>query len=373
MLGLNSLFLFSPPPEEAFYGYWIAFTRHVGIPRNYDSEEFASLAADPSKLLEPECKRQSRPLSVWLAHAMAYPFGELHVGVFSGLDVAYVLQNFVLLIASAMLFARLCRRQSVPSWAMLGLVVPLVCNDLTKAFFWNNHQQMFAVFTPLFLIWMCVFLWESISVSRCVQVSLFTGVLFLGYGTWMLAPPLIAGIALLKYVQRQITAKQCVAYMSAVLLFALPILCWVGYVIMRNGRFYSAEVSLVHQFVWLPDALSKGVANAIWQCADFVWQYGRTFKSWEVLPFLLVGSILVVKNRKTLSNVEISSIVVCGLFFVFLYLLGYYRNRLTFSLAVPMLVCIASHLAKWKHSAVALLLFDIWWVAFHVVKHGPYH
>jgi hypothetical protein len=372
VLGLNGLFLFSPAPQEPFYGYWIAWGSHLGLPRNYDSEEFSQLAAQPAGLLALESKRQSRPLSVWLASAMAYPFGEWRWREFSAYDVAYVLQNWVLLTGSMLLFARLCHLQAVPAWVMWGLAVPLVCNDLTKAFFWNNHQQMFAVFAPLFLIWMCIVLWEDLSVARCVGFAVSTGVLFLGYGTWMLVLPLMVGIVLVQSRRGTITRGQSAACLSAAVLFGIPILGWVGFVMLRNGSFYSAEVSLVHQFVWLRDALAQGAAHAVRECADYAWQFGRTFRSWEVLPFVMLGTLVVIWHRKRLSNVAIASMVVGALFAIFLYLMGYYRNRLTFSLVPPLLVCIAPYVGSWKYSPVGLLLFDLAWVAYHVLKHGPY-
>lgn len=372
VLGLNGLWLLSPPPTEPFYGYWLPLSSWLGVPRNWDSEEFRDLAARPAQLLDPACKRQSRPLSVWLASAAAHPFNSSQWRGISACDVAYVGQNLILLTGALVLFLHLCRRQQVPALVMWGLAVPLICNDLTKAFFWNNHQQMFAVFTPLFLIWMCVVLWERTTVLRCLGFSSLAGILFLGYGTWMLAPPLILGIVTLKLAFSHIARRQAIACVGVVLVFVLPIALWMGYVIARNGHFYSAEISLVHQFVWLRDAWSHGVLYALHACADYAWQFGRTFKSWQLLPFVMLAAAICSVHYRRLSTVGMASLIVAALFALFLYLMGYYRIRLTFSLVPPLLVLVAPFLGHWRWSSARLWLLNVAWVAHHVLKSGPY-
>ncbi|HEV3051638.1 MAG TPA: hypothetical protein VGX50_15135, partial [Longimicrobium sp.] len=148
---------------------------HVTL--NCDSHLFLLLAEDPRRMLTEEYRTwQSRPLYGALGWTLAMPFraaGLEQVGErrlpptiwasprggrpatrllpwYGG----FILLNALLLAGAVMLFRRLAGARSYRDAAILLPVPVLLANELTRAFFWTPHLQMFNVFVPVLSLWL---------------------------------------------------------------------------------------------------------------------------------------------------------------------------------------------------------------------------
>src|ERR1700704_5699211 len=150
-----------------------------GFALNCDSPEFLWLARDPSGLLFHVNSRQSRPGMILLAALVQAPLSlvlpadgpptPVYQGLYDPIAVsrsftrdrpayfAYLLLNFGILLAS---FQAL--RLAIERWhrvrtgaAAIILVATgllLVANDVTKAFVWSPHTQMFNILVPVLAV-----------------------------------------------------------------------------------------------------------------------------------------------------------------------------------------------------------------------------
>src|SRR5206468_8251356 len=110
------------------------------------------------------------------------------------------------------------------------------------------------------------------------------------------------------------------------------------------------------QLIWLADAARTGVAGFVVEAARNTRAYAATYLSVEVLP---LGATCVLLALAHASNgrwetppggggdpgartlLKRGCMVVGGCFFLFLWALGYYQTRLTFSL-VPPALCVGA-------------------------------
>jgi hypothetical protein len=130
--------------------------------------------------------------------------------------------------------------------------------------------------------------------------------------------------------------------------FAAPQLAWIGAVELKTGSYYSHEIEAYHQIVWIKETLGQGPVTFLDAFAANQASFGAATWPVVVWPLLLLAVIVAFrttgKSRATASLVSIdrpllrgSAITLVG-FGVFLALLGFYRQRLSWSLVPPLLV-----------------------------------
>lgn len=147
-----------------------------GFGLNCDSPELIWLAREPSGLLTKNSYRQSRPGLIIAAAilqvplSLVVPFGappqKIGWGDVEGINklfknnlptyLAYVLLNIGILIASFFILRRVMEREhdrraihSASALLIVSTGLLLVANDVTKAFVWSPHMQMFNILVPV--------------------------------------------------------------------------------------------------------------------------------------------------------------------------------------------------------------------------------
>src|SRR5450631_2953395 len=179
ILVLNISLLFSPPPIAGTTdpnGRYISLNRFAGFFLNPDTYGFIFPAIHPKLLFEDHALRQSRPLFILAGSAVGYSitflswpihrqlqnlYRKFYRGIYPKENIllignfylGFILLNILVLWMALYFFEKIfyilinCPKTEV--LAMYLLMVFVISNPVTKAFFWTVHQQMFAFLTPL--------------------------------------------------------------------------------------------------------------------------------------------------------------------------------------------------------------------------------
>ncbi|MBD2714308.1 hypothetical protein KBK19_04600 [Microvirga sp. STR05] len=409
ILGSALSFLFSPPPQtsDEFWGLYIPLGEQTGFILNKDSYGYIQAAEEPGRLLQQNEERQSRPLYVLLGTALGYPLwavlpslvDEASVRAAVGPDVplsdraligfypAFVLLNFGVLLAALLLFARLYSPLTNGTGNLLTLgclLVFLVSNPIVKAFFWTAHQQMFCFFTPLFCLWLLErFRQRPARPVRPVQWlgwALATGLLPLVYGNFVLVLPVLL-YALWRQSGQRWTQKQMWSLAAGtVLLFLLPTVSWILLLKLRGVTYYNHEMARYHQLVWLAEAAQTSPAEFLTTVGQKLLEFAGTLSG--LIGWLLAVPLLWLaarKRRQPVGPVVADAMFLLLLFGAFLAVLGYYNERLTFTLQ-PLLLCLsATALARLQEPGqrsclvvTGLVVTVLAWHAYQVLSYGPF-
>jgi hypothetical protein len=242
---------------------------------------------------------------------------------------------------------------SLPEAPLAVLLVGLLLavNDLTKAFLLSPHSQIFNLFVPLFSLFVFMQLATAPDRRRVLLIGILTGLGMLAYAYFAITVP-VGIVALLVYWKgrggwRTTLTRATPDALLLIGIAALPMVVWVGYVIHRNGAFYSFEVDCCQQIVWMGTAWAAGgFGGLVRQLTNNIFYFGQQFVRMSGIPLLLALLVGVFGwrgrrgwkindyNRLLLSGAILVSVVSV----LFFSLLGYKVSRLATGSVVPLLV-----------------------------------
>ncbi|WP_117209074.1 hypothetical protein [Allorhizocola rhizosphaerae] len=411
VLGAAHLMLFAPVDDKLPCGEPIRINAVLAYPLNCDSGLFMELAHNPGDILEPNSVRQSRPGYVALGAAATAVIGP--IAEWAGLNDLYaqddtafiplVLINFVIGALALALFVWLMLRLGAPPGVTLPLAAIFAINDVTKAYYWSPHQQMFSLLVPIGTILVCRWLllrrpsWRQVGV-----LALGLGLIALVYGS-VLITVAAAGLVLLWSAwtnRRQHDGERAAnrtrataTVIGKVLLLgaiaAVPTAAWMAICRAVTGTYYNHEVVVYRQFVWIPESAREGwavlrekVANASAMTA--IQMIEVTWLLSAVLVILAIAAVLArvglgpvtAEHRAVLIGTALTGVLTL----IFLWGMGLWAYRLTFHIVPVFLVAIGWVSTRLSVlSARAALATQIFlgllaaaWVAFQLVSHGPY-
>ena len=408
-------FLFSPAPQGKYCGEYFRINRLMGFSVNCDAAEYLTYAGDPSLLLQPGAPRQNRPLYIVLGTVTGYPikvlFDLLRPGAISGevprlthgarqrplvkadipFYVSYVGLNFLILLASVLLFDRVLSAQGIEQSLICLLSLILVSNDSVKAFFWTAHQQLFNILTPLLAIYFGMKVLHS-RVSRVGLwgMGLLAGILLLAYGNFLMMLPCLL-VSMCIRARRAGEPLPVLSCLIVTALFALPIATWIAVVTATAGYFYNLEAVEYGQFVWMARASARDGRDVL----PTLWVFTQTYVAklvQNVAVFFGVAAGLIAFNAMRSRSPSVGSAALsqasirgvaggvllgCLLFF---WLLGYYKDRLTFALVPPLLCLIAIELQRGIDQGRLSRRIVLYvtgatvgcWMLFTIVRYGPF-
>jgi hypothetical protein len=405
------LFLFAPRPAEDYCGKFIEVESLGFFPLNCDSYDYIETAKSPLKLLDKSSIRQTRPLYVLLASAVGYSLSPvvsaLPLGNIAAQDEllgdsfywGFMLLNFTILVGSLLLFDRiagLLTNRKFPQILKYMLGVVLVSNVVIKTSVWSAHQQMLTILSPLLCIYFClkIVLAEELEPKKIYLISFFGGLLMLTYGNFLiLFAAVILAIAIRLIRSENLSRATFKKYLlPAVGLFIFPTLFWSAILLIVNGRVYSHEVAAYRQFVWIFDKLLISFKAFYEQLIAFTALYWTSIYR-TVFVFLIAFVLLKLYNRLISQKTAQTEImpdrllmqsmlaIIFLLYLGFFWLMGYYGERLTFTL-VPVVLClivgelneVISHGRAFTVKAVyvLLLLCAFLWIYSNVNTYGPF-
>jgi len=405
------LFLFAPRPNEDYCGKFIDVGSFGFFPLNCDSYDYIDTAKSPVKLLDENSIRQTRPLYVVLASAVGYAISPLFA-VLPFKNIAaqdelladsfywgFMLLNFTILVLSLLLFDRIAgilTDGEFPQFARYILAVFLVSNVVIKTSVWSAHQQMLTIFSPLLCVYLClkIVLADELKLKNILPVSLLGGLLLMTYGNFLvMLPAIILAILIQLYRSEKFSFKKATKLcIPAALIFAAPMALWSAVLIAVNGKVYSHEASAYRQFIWIFDKLSVSFKDFYDQLITFTALYWTSVYR-TVFVFLIALVLLKICNfffQRKSAQTEIpasrSSLagiiaIILMLYALFFWLMGYYGERLTFTL-VPVVLCLivlelnvllSQGKALIVKAVYVLLLFCAGiWIYSNVKTYGPF-
>jgi len=328
-----------------------------GYPVNCDSGLFVRAALDPRQLVATDHPYQSRPLYFVLPAAVGAVAGEnLVFKTYQALNIA-TLAFAVWLLGGLVDGPR--------RWWLL--VVPLfLLNDIVKAFLWTPHSQILNIATPLVGMWLLLALSPERRLRWSLVAGLAVGLGILVYGT---VTPVAAAVLLLMAWQRRSHGVRHGAAFAA--MASLPPLAWVAAVIGVRGRFYSHETTMYRQIVWLADAdLAEIASNTVAWMASL---WGAV-----ALSVLIAGIGVFLAWRqgwRPLADVVGPATALTVAIAGFTWSLGFYPQRLTWAVVVPLLVVTVralSSVALPRWQAVAYGGVVAAWSVRQVLAAGPW-
>jgi hypothetical protein len=393
-----------------------------GFSLNCDSPDFLKDANTPSLLLDPTSIRQSRPGLILAAALIARPIMPLVsfpslLGVKaqrSDIDpsrigqalteqfpayAAYVLLNVLLLCATFYCVLRIVALNSYNApdalpfalLASLGLLV--VANDVTKAYFWTPHTQMFNIFIPVFGVYAFVRALGGAFGDRgfAFTTGLITGLGFVSYPTFIVLIACVPFAGLLAMVFAKAPPARSLVNMAVYVVFAIaPIALWYLFVRIKSGEVHSVELeSPTH--MWMPRVFAADGAHGL-----IMFFYDRLLvclrlAASQALPVLMTLAILaaiaVRYSAVAWSALRQNGLLVFSALFITAALGGAYslsgdmHFRWAQALIPPLLVAtgvlIIAAYRMLPHPAqraltAALALAAIVEIAFTIIKNGPF-
>lgn len=413
ILCCNGLFLFAPKNEcndisnEPCPSSVVHINGAMSFHMGWDGYRFIDYAIDPSLLMHQGNERQSRPVFIAIGSLTGYALWNLsrpfhqkllaRVTTASGeagnhqqhsLQVTVFLAGFILVNIFCMfitlwLFESCMYRLSGPwknnRWLMDCLLVMLTACQLSKIFFWTPHQQLLALFTPVFCVWICLKLLASPGNRGLLAgLSILSGLLMLVYGNMLLTLPCLVSCSIIASRSQSTLAAKIFNAILSILLFALPTIIWITYLHGKGISFSSEEVRRYRQFVWIIDELSVSAGSFLQALATNTRDYLLTTGNLVFVAALLL-LCRFVSGKPVGGNMNPAALRILTmtglLVFVFYWLMGYYADRLTYTIT-PILLLTCGYLLNQRPlsrpARLSVLLFTgiaVTWIFFLDAPH----
>jgi hypothetical protein len=232
------------------------------------------------------------------------------------------------------------------------LAVVLLTNDVVRLLVWSPHLQMLTILQPLLSIAIIrhMVLRPALPPARAAACGFAAGFAPLLYGSGLLLlPAMVVGVLLRPRFGHPDQRRTLLARAAALsVAFAIPLGLWMAFLVVRNGAFYSDEVSRFHQFVWLGDAYrAQGLGQMILDVGNGALAFGEKLLLVGWLPVALALSALTIAlhDRDALAAllqrtraVVVAAVAALLLNVVFFVVMGYYTERLSLNVVPPLLV-----------------------------------
>lgn len=406
-------FLFAPKPtskkgpDSLCPVNYIQLNKYMGFSMNCDAIEYMGGSVDPRYLFNDKYSRQSRPLYLlsgsligytlyfisspfhpsinkwavsWFGNQIPQDKVSLYLSHYAGL----IFLNLLILVFSLLFFEKIINRFTGSwkngNWFKYSLMLLLISNHITKTFFWTPHQQMFNTLLPLLCIWLfSKYISKEASLQKQLTLSLSLGILLLFYGSFLLLLPIL--ILTIFYKTKIIDKKNLSKGFQPVLLnsvvFILPLLCWILILKIAGIDFYSYETAYFREFLWVADAINDPNRNFFDEVLVNFSIYIKTtgIVIFPIIFLLLSYFITQKKNDKTQFPYLKTFVFSTILLFLFFFFLGYYTDRLTYSLCPLFITYSAILLNRHKLSNFkrkSIIIITLCWHIFILLNEMPH-
>ena len=344
-----------------------------GFSLNCDSPEFMWLAREPDALLEKNNERQNRPGFVLAAAVLqdiiarivpadAPPrrigSGFLDPDLISqsaGRDLpaylAYIIINVGLLLASFHFWRKLIAPRIGISAATAAIVVAtgllLVANDVTKAFVWSPHTQMFNILVPLIALYASLRAWYGAVLDRRFMLAMgaIVGIGATAYPVFAVIAACLVPIAFVSTERGRALGNLAFMFMFGI----APTAIWYVYVRATVGSFHHTEVA-IGEVVWMADAWSKGVGNFLAEWFGMLGMFAQmaAFQALPLVALLAWIFLIAAFDSKARAQLPLLAPIATGALYVSAALLGFYTcvgwtaDRLAYPVLPPLMAAAAA-------------------------------
>ena len=389
-----------------------------GIGLNCDSPELMWLAREPSGLLTKNSYRQSRPGLIIAAAilqmplSLVVPFGAppqmVGWGDTVGINklfknnlptyLAYVLLNIGILIASFFILLRVMEREndgraidSASALLVVSIGLLLVANDVTKAFVWSPHMQMFNILVPVLALYVTMRLFRGGLFDRpfVLGIGLTVGLGMTAYAFFVVVTACALPVAIWATIKERTHRVRAIAHLAAlIVLSVVPSLLWYAYVRTTTGAFFHAEMA-DGELVWMAEDWAEGIGRFVHEWFGSLWEQ-LGYMAPQTIPLAALIALLAIfalRHRTGLRSADqVWPIVFAGLY-VSIAVLGFYTcvgwgaPRLAYP-TIPPLIAAAGAVAlvlnqrlpgteRWELPA-GFLIIALAQMVVVVVKDGPW-
>jgi hypothetical protein len=391
-----------------------------GFELNCDSPEFMWLARQPSGLLAKNSPRQARPgliiaaaiLQAPLSLVVGYggppqPIGPgTHdtAGIISAFEnnlpayLAYVLLNVGILLASFFVLRRVIEREDdrrsidrASSLTVLSTGFLLVANDVTKAFVWSPHTQLFNIFVPVLALYVTLKLLRGGLFDRYFVLGsgLVVGLGMITYPLFIVVTACAIPPAIMATIKERTRRGRAIAHLAALIaLSAVPSLLWYAYVRTTTGAFFQFEMAQ-GEVVWMTKALATGIEPFLGQWFGNLWRL-LGFTTPQAIPLAALIAWLAIfaqRHRAALRGAnEIWAILAAALYvsitvLCFYTCVGWIVDRLAYP-PIPPLIAAAGAVAlvfsrqlpaaQRRELAAGFVIIALAQMVFVIFKDGPW-
>ena len=374
-------------PSDHPCGRVLEINSALSVLINCDSAVYMKDAQDPIRLFNGESVYQDRPLPTLLVSFLAKVWHNLSLPDYyrqiqgnSGQIVTYSLATYILfLIFSAGILSitiyvgvkslSLIQQQlNVPHDIFVSVsflyVLVISMNEITKTFFWTPGSQMFNLLLPVYVFYLTLFSYQSISTKFYLIHVLILILLLFSYAFFiiLLIPLLLAKWGKLRH---------------RILLTSLTPLLYLSYPFLLNifgGEYNNFAVGYRRMYVWVLDAYNQGILYI-----KLDEHFGYFIKSIPIVPTITLLMALIAFNLRT-KNVRLkfkSEVIIIFAHILMVSFYGYYSRRLTlpivillFLISIKKFFCLKNH-EQYRVLQPALMVALIFLTGSWVFTLGP--
>ena len=162
------------------------------------------------------------------------------------------------------------------------------------------------------------------------------------------------------------------------IVFILPLLCWILILKITGANFYSHETAFFREFIWVTDAINDPNRNLFNELSANFSVYIKT-TGIVIFPiaFLIISYFISQKKNNTNDKFPHPEIFIFTsiLLFLFFLFLGYYTDRLTYSLGPIFITYAAILLNRQKLSnlkRINIIIIILCWHLFILLNEMPH-
>ncbi len=413
VLATTISFLFAPKPtsnkgpDSLCPVNYIKLNKYMGFSMNCDAIEYMGGSVAPGYLFNDKYSRQSRPLYLlsgsligytiyfisspfhssinkwagsWFGNQIPQDKVSLYLSHYAGL----IFLNLLILVFSLLFFEKIIDRFTGSwkngNWFKYSLMLLLISNHITKTFFWTPHQQMFNTLLPLLCIWFfSKYIIKQASLQKQLTLSFLLGLMLLFYGSFLLILPILIFTIFYKtkFIEKKNLSESLKPALFNSIVFILPLLSWILILKISGIDFYSHETAYFREFLWIADAINDPKRNFFNEVLVNFSIYIKTIGI-VIFPIIfLMLSYFISQNKNANAQLPYLKTFVFSLIllFVFFFFLGYYTDRLTYSLC-PLFITYSAILLNRhklrKLKRISIIIIILSWHIFILLNEMPH-
>lgn len=391
-----------------------------GIELNCDSPEFMWLAREPSALLTKN-RRQSRPGLIIAAAMLQMPLSQVvpfnapprmigptndTAAIVNSFDnnlptyLAYVLLNISILIVSFVILQTMMEQHENDGrakGAANALIIVstgflLVANDVTKAFVWSPHTQMFNILVPVLAFYVTLRLLRGGLLDRffVLSIGLTVGFGLTAYPVFVVIAACAIPIAIWTIITERKHRGRAAAHLASLLVLSIiPSLVWYVYVRATTGSFFVFEIAQDGDVVWMAEDWAEGIGHFVAEWLKSLWEV-LSLAAPQAIPLVALIALLVIfalHYRAALRHADQVWLIMAAGVYVSGALLGFYtcigdgEARLAYS-SIPPLIAASGAVAlvlnqqlpaiEQRKLPTGFLIIALVQMLVVVVKDGPF-
>lgn len=380
-----------------------------GHSMNCDSADWILNTNNPSRIIEENSVRQSRPGMIYFTYYLSkflnsfienknYPKKTKFISK-DGISInileefspkivysSYFLTNLLLLFLSFMIFFKIFdssifKFESYQKW-YLWISTFIITNNTVNQFLFSPSTKILNIFCTLIGIYYLInAIDKKFSFTNYIFVYLTLGCLLLFYASFFIPFVLLILINLYQFKNKNYL-YEILKIFFLISLFLFPYLLWFLYIKHLNNNFYIPSIEEYDFIIWVYKYYKDGgIIMTLYQLlADYYIFIIKFIREHSFLAIFLPIFLFYKKKINTCDkNIYFSSLLFCFFYISFFILLGHKPSDIVSVLIIPIGIIFAlftrNNEANLKNANLTKLYFYMSLIVFNIwslTKFGPY-